>query len=177
MKARTARLGVLVAAVLGLMATMIPSASATTVKEITFQGTASVPTGLGYPVITPTEHGSFTFASDVCVKESVSTPTKATPKTGVDQCFIFASGTVWGHCGLSTGVGVVTLVNLSGSKATESIPFTFEGVGGELIVQGGSGNTTITGVVTAVPTTGSCTDGSAQGFTIVGTATYVDITK
>jgi hypothetical protein len=176
MKARTARFGVLVAAVLGLMATMIPSASATTVKEITFVGNATIAGGLGYPVITPPNHYGFTLSSTVCVKESVSTPDKPAPKVGPDLCSITAAGTVWGHCGLSTGAGVVTLENLLLEKATRSLPFTFTGVGGELIVQGGSGNETIIGVVTAVPTTGSCTNKTATGFTIVGTATYVDIT-
>jgi hypothetical protein len=177
MKARTARFAVLVAAVLGLMATMVPSASATTIKEIEFVGTASVPTGLGYPVITPPEHGSFTFSSDTCVKVSVSTPDKATPKTGVDPCLIVAQGTVWGHCGQSVGVGVATIYNLSGTKEAISTYFTWTEIDGEAVVTGGSGNTTITGVATVIPTSGSCTDGSATGFTIIGTWTYVDLTQ
>ena len=181
MKVRTARLSVFVAAVAGLMATMIPSASATTVKEVEFVGTATVPCGLSYPVLGPPEHCTFTFSSNTCLKASVSTPDKTNPKNGVDPCQITAAGTVWGHCGQSTGVGLATVTNLSGNKgAPIDVSFTFMGVGGELIVQGTASNgATVVGVVTAIPAvggSGSCTNGTGTDFIIIGTITYVDIT-
>jgi hypothetical protein len=70
----------------------------------------------------------------------------------------------------------MTVSNLSGTKENVNIAFTWTDLGGQWFIQGGSGNTTLAGMPSALPTTGSCLDGTATGFTIIGTMTYVDIT-
>jgi hypothetical protein len=176
MKERLARLALTSAALVGLTPASVGPVSATTAKEVWFIGNLIVPIGLGYPIITPLEHGTFTFSSDTCLKGSASSPDKPDTKAGVDPCTITAVGTIWGHCGLATGVGLLRIGNLSGTKSDIEVPITIELFGEELVIRGGGGNTTVSGITTTLRTTGSCEDGTATGSVITGSVTYVDIT-
>lgn len=204
MHARTARLGVLTAAVVGLMVTMVPSASATTIKEVGFTGNANLARPLGYPcapiTVPPTftkcpppvgtmNHADFTFRSDNCVKLSVSA-NKTPDKTGPAFCHLVARGTVWGYCGLSVGLGTATLVNTGpiapeapgGNKTTMNFNFEFTGVASTLFLTGTQlgGNAFVTGEAfifpAAGPLVGSCTDKTATTFTLAAKATITDLT-
>lgn len=202
MKLRIARLGVLIATVMGLMVTMTP-AEATTVKIVTFTGTATVQCGgLAYPgvnmvvpatttapkagpkgepeVNTTVHNGNtcdFVLASTLCVKLSLG------KKTGVDNCTIVATGTVTGFCGLSSGLGTAMLTNngpvIGGGEPTKDnvgIKFKFSSTATTLRVSGGNTTENIHGVVSAVPLTGSCTNTTATGFLITGEVVVKDIT-
>lgn len=194
MKSRLARLGVLLAAVFGLLATMVPAASADTYKTITIVGQVNLPgcQGLGYPVVTNTavpglptvkpgpkpgttvanippqgNHCNFELVPAVCTKTSVGKKIAA-----VDTCGIIATGTVWGYCGYSTGQG--NAVVDATTKEPISTTFKFTGVGGLLTVTGGNANKNIVGEIAALPTVGTCANKTATGFTVAGEVVYKD---
>lgn len=134
---------------------------------IAFEGQATIESpGLTYPVPTdltgPTR--AFSFSSNTCADASSTASLPA--GTG---CLINAAGTVTGYCGRSVGQGAGTVVLHDGSE--HSYSFTWQSVGGELVITGSSSTLgLVNGVVTAAPTTGSCTTG-ATGFTIAGLVT------
>lgn len=188
MKLRAARLGVLIATVMGLMVTTTP-AEADWVKTVTFTGTATLTgcPGLASPGVggvvpitaTTTKPGpkgeplvnntvlngntcDFGLGTTVCVKLS------AGKKIGSDLCAIVAGGIVTGFCGLSSGAGTAVLTNLTSGKADVVTDFKFWSAGGTLTVSGGTATQWVKGEVTAVPVTGSCTDKTATGFLING---------
>jgi hypothetical protein len=158
---RSARTGAILLAVLGTAATFVPPASAEGTKELAFQGTATVATGLGYPVLTGTPSltakpqpdkknppfnvtGGNTrtgaFASGPCAGVSaMPKPEKPTPAgQGPFTCSIGATFTVDGFCGLSDGRGTGTLRVTSALGVTQLIGFKFTwfGPGGNLTLLG-----------------------------------------
>jgi hypothetical protein len=91
-----------------------------------------------------------------------------------------ATNRVTGSCGLSGGQlgGTITPQLSLGTKAnTRNFLVTFTGVGGLLVLQGTSTNTsdgsteTLLGAVVAAPTTGSCTNKAGKTFTVAGVIT------
>ncbi len=139
------RLGLLAASVLvatvGMFAPASPASAHTTVCAGT--GVAVVTPGLGLPGVTNT-HATFTF------------------NLGVGACAdgsgVTASGHVHGACGLSSGEGVTTSGHV----------FAFASQGTVLVVTG-----MVTGQVSATEDAfdaGSCANGTATNFNIVGSA-------
>jgi hypothetical protein len=147
---RSARTGAILLAVLGTAATFVPPASAEGVKDLAFQGTANVTTGLGAPVVTGTpsltakpqpdkknppfnvtggntRSGTFTSAAGGCAGVSaMPKPEKPTPAgQGPFTCSIGATFTVDGFCGLSDGRGTGTLTVTSTLGFTQLIGFKF----------------------------------------------------
>jgi hypothetical protein len=127
---RSARTGAILLAALGVAASFVPPAEAEGTKEIVFQGTANVTTGLGLPganaTITPnvnpskkaplfttngnTRSGSFTSATCAAVS-AMPKQEKPTSAQGLSTCTIMSPlFTVTGYCGLSYGRGTGTLV-------------------------------------------------------------------
>lgn len=192
MKLRVARVGVLIATVMGLMLTMTP-AEATWVKTVTFTGSATLLNcgGFGSPGVdgvvpdtkTTTKLGpkgepevntevlngnkcDFVLSTTACVKESVG------KKLGTDVCVITAVGTVLGFCGLSFGTGRAVITNLTNTvqpKPDVVTDFKFSSTGTTLRVSGGNMTQNVHGEVSAVPSaTGSCTNKTATGFLVSG---------
>lgn len=125
---------------------------------------------------------NFSFLSSVCIKTSVSTPNKGpNSKTGpVDLCVLTATGVVAGFCGLLTGSGIATVVNLTSSKETVTVPFKFTGVGPMLYFSGGGKQTNMYAAALTIlapfPGTSSCNNTTAASFLVTGVANYKDCT-
>ncbi len=206
MRSRLARVGLILAAVLGIAATNIPSANATTVAAVVFVGNATVTPGLGYPCTPAPSNcpptvtvnpgpppsvtiggtsGGFTFNSLVCVgvKVDIAKP-KGTGPHG-PLCSITASGSITGYCGLSQGSGSGVIGFAPVAPKTVTFNFHFTSVGGTLVITGtttgAKAGGTIVSVVQAIPniTTGqSCAGGKTgqRDFIIVGAAVVADPT-
>ena len=84
MKLKSARFGVLLVALAGVLATMVPSAQATTYKTITITGNATLSVGFGYPGAPPTHKlpCGYNSLSDVMTEPTAETVAKvlATPQ-------------------------------------------------------------------------------------------------
>lgn len=160
---RFTRLAALAVGVLAMVGATAPPASATTIIETTFVGSATVTGGLGYPVVTlptPTtprvdcldplpdgnpvpnchthyvdhEH-NVVVASDIeCRDESTNIDKPGKAPQHTGGCVFNGSGHVSGHCGLSGGQVTGTYRDSLGQLYDFSVHFT--GVGGELVVTG-----------------------------------------
>lgn len=161
-----------------VVTTTIRPAAGTTLKTMLFAGSVSVVGGsLGYPctpnngeqcppsptlttkpgpkgvpsvnIVTGGNHANFAFASDVCLKTSVSTPDKPGGKKGfAEPCNFSGVGVIWGFCGMAQGQGTATLVNLAGSKGTSNIidiDFKFTWLQGALHMTGGDSTRLLVG--------------------------------
>lgn len=195
MKSRFVRIGVIIASVTGLMLSMTP-AEATWVKTITFTGPAVLancagmvfpgvngvvpdatttikPDPKGFPEVNTTVRNGNTcdvaLSSSACIKLSVG------KKTGVDLCSMVVSGTVTGFCGLSSGRGTLVVRNLSGLKADVVTDFKWSEALTIMRISGGNATQNVTGAVSVLPITGSCTNKTATGFMWSGSLTIKHI--
>jgi hypothetical protein len=202
MKVRIARLGVLLAAVVGLVASSAAPAGATGAGVVVVQGNATVGAGIAYPCIDPAS-GVPPISVPKCLPPQLGNPNSATfafvgtgagvivngpnkgAKTGTVEAGTFtvtANGTVSGACGLSVGViatGTVTPIIPVGTK-TKNRTYVggFIGVGGVLVIQGTTNKAeVIVGAVLAVPIPGqgSCTDKGPKVFLIAGAVAVVNV--
>lgn len=178
---RMARLGVLLMAVAGLVASATP-ADALTIGGLVIQGRANVGVGLGYPVLFPPSGTIATTFTGTGVGQ-VDTALKAKCGTAcieVGTVIINATGSVNGNCGLSAGTfnGVIAPDLSLGTKTkARNFSITYQGVGGALVIQGStSKGEIVVGAAVAVPdvTAGSsCLNVSAKAFIVVGIVSIV----
>jgi hypothetical protein len=148
------RIGLLIASAAIASATFFTPtpASANTNDVCVGTGVAVLSNGLGVPALHPVNHANFTFQLGGGV--------------GVGVCLtktqLNAHGTVWGHCGLSNGVGTTT----------NGHDFTFTGVGTVLVLTG-----EVVGTVEALEDpldNGSCLSKSATRFLVTGEAVLIE---
>jgi hypothetical protein len=197
MKFRLARLSVLLLPIMALVASVAPPAHANVVGVVVVNGTANVGAGLSYPCVgngvpdltkcpPPVGNGQpgnigVTFGGiGVGAVVKVAKP-KCPAGSPAGTCVevgtfaIAATGSVTGHCGLSSGAlaGSVTPTLALGTKSNNrTFNVSFTGIGGVLVLTGTTCNgENITGAVLAVPdaTTGaSCTNTAGKNFLIAG---------
>lgn len=200
------RLGVVLGALLGVLGMNMTPASATTTASIAFTGKATTsplfypcfPAGTTDCLSDPLGPDfAFAFASATCVgsKTDVAKSKSTTSGLPVGEYLcesITAAGTGTGYCGLSTATGTASIRWTSPNSTPQSkstdVQFSYVGVGGELVITGTGEKTPegpegrLAGVVTAVPQPTppilgqGCSATGATGFTIVGTATYEEVT-
>lgn len=145
------RLGLLaVSAVLATIGFIAPSPASADTDACAGTGTATLNNGFGLPLVTSkTATFTFTFTAGACLP--VTAGGKGVPMSG-----LFATGTVTGACGLSTGSG----------STTNGHAFSFLSQGTLLVLTGAAA-----GAVSAAsnPTAGgSCTNTTATNFLITG---------
>ncbi|HVF75454.1 MAG TPA: hypothetical protein VM938_10430 [Acidimicrobiales bacterium] len=162
MRSRLARLGILAAGVIGLLATGTPSASAQEAGSIAFSGEATLSAPLGYPctpndvntpkcppnATTTTKNGlkdtpkanvdpggqsvAFAFGATVCTGANATVGKAPKAPATAGACAITASGRVDGYCGLSMLKGTATI---RFGPQTYNVTFWGQGVGGTLVLK------------------------------------------
>lgn len=170
-------------------------AAADTIKTVKFAGKLTLtdcaglgdPVVNGLPTVSPTvksgpkneplvnhaplgNHCSFTFGTTMCIKTSLG------KKNGIDTCLFFGRGSLWGYCGMFTGVGVFTLVNASGTKTTYNTQLKLTGTGPFLTMSGGDAETNAYGTSVVVVTRGNCRNKTATEFDVAGSLAIKDCT-
>jgi hypothetical protein len=131
----------------------------------------------GTPVC-PRNNVGWSFASDIAAAASAGKkPTGIAGVLNADAAAsISGSGTLEGWCGQSLGSGGGS-VGASGKSYSFSISWVSGGsvliLIGDVSGEGRSGP--LVAVVDAVPTTGSCLDGTATGFTVVGAGAFATV--
>jgi len=172
---------------LGLTMQMAIPADALSAGGVAFVVRVRTSTGLGYPVLTPPNAGTFEVASTstvACadVAGNVNKPGKAPVEAGV-SCRITAKGTFaapGANCGRSFGTVSGTLTTSSGTSIAYA--GNFETAGSGLVISGTatksstgqSGPIVVVGVALPDPLAGtSCTNKTQREFIIVGVAVTV----
>jgi hypothetical protein len=111
------RIGLLIASAAIASATFFsPSPASAHTDVCAGSGVAVLSNGFGVPALHPINHANFTFQLGGGVGVAVC----------LAKAQLNAFGTVWGHCGHSTGVG----------RTTNGHPFLLQGVGNEMVVTG-----------------------------------------
>ena len=188
---RIAKVAAVSAAGLGLLIGATP-AHAANLGAVAFVGNATLNPGLTYPTGPTTSGGSWTLASTVGV--GVSTNNGGAPVVGTATLNVagtLKAGAVQevlasnvaplsylssgGYCGLSGGfggTGAIVLTGIPSGGGTVNVTNVgwVQSLASLIVFQGdtAAGRNYLAGVVTALPTTGSCASGTATGFTVIG---------
>lgn len=191
---RTLRVGLLIGAVVGLVGAPTGSVRANTTKTIEFVGTMMLSCGIGDPGINGTPNpnistkpgpkgvpeGNIPPQGNHCgldIDTTTCTKVSTGKKAGTHNCDLDADGSIWGFCGYATGEGFMVVQNLNDGKNVFFTLFKMTVTGGIARISGGDYEENIRGELTMVPTTGSCPNKTATGFTLKGTLHYKECTN
>lgn len=172
------------AAVLALLMAGVQPASANVTGSIEFVVEVTTPP-LGYPGASAPGAGTITVSTSTCVDAVAQDKAPKAPATA-GPCDLSGGGTigpneagVGAHCGASGGTVTITYIasdsqpyTIAANFDTAGSVFAFEGT----ITKNSTGKTgKIAGAGDAVPSGGSCANGTATVFTVAGSADFAII--